>query len=1731
MNFSGWSHLAYTVFYANSTTSLKVFLNNEVFFERDFPNLLFRDISNSTLFIGKSPNSKFYGFIYNFKMWNFAKQAFIYEFKNEVCGYGKNGTCLPLCSIDEYYQEWEGSEPSCEKCLRSCDKGCIRKDTCNICQDVLCAVCPYFGRTRCSQCIPYAYGIEKCKCIENYCLSLDRLSCIKFPYENSPEKYWIHFLPNTTIIVGKWSDDFVINTIHPWMIDVHLLDSDVVTFSNKACTFNPFYENFTCSFNVLVDPSYDNKNGPITIKAKFQGYVYPMTFPVSYDDFSVSLMSRPERLGVVFYAGYNYIQIMPDEELSFNDDLCSDENCTHVACDELLSQKSISSIGSNIDCAYSGPGIISIYVGHIKDNINSLVFREKVFYGSGKNETNLKYLTVPWKLQKPPLPVASIVPLAETCCSCNAIFDGSRSSTRLGSLKYQWILNEFMLYSGDETERIANITLQSCNIAEDHKQFNVTLIVTDNFDQQASASMTVNMTSDDVLIRGWKDPKIKTIINDISKLIFEYQKSSIIHLEPNPMVIWSLFKKSPTRGLLGSKIYESTGVEFDYIFTQKGEYIIVLDAYFNNNTYKISANASIIANPPVPDLALSGVNTYVFANSNITVNLTASYKGEVFELDKGYAFINKIECSNGEFIEIEGDIFKLRVFNKERIFNCSFTVGLRDYPEYESEVSWLYVVKGNIPRVYIVSMFPYLDPSAPVRLIADVADSLRMIISWREKNGHPFIATTPTDQPSMTIQEFSMLCGLEYEFEITVIDPVSFVPVKASIKRYVNCPPNSGTFEVDPKEGRALDTQFNVLFAGWNDLEGDDPISYQVFMQKDENMIALTPKTTENKFKIVLGERGKVTLVGRIYDSRGTFTEVEVQADVNDSGFVDAKERSEILLSSGMETMDSNMLFSSIHSIAHYTFHNTLNLNDMTKCIENLEETLNKWMNSSMPRIGLSESSTVIDAVSTLLGKAEVYKEKLLLDIYSTQNKALNHTKTLDVGTYTSILSNLDKLLDSLQALSAQNESAYTEMDLFKIINQTHSEGTRKYLGAINPNESPVKYRGGKFNSTSILADGKSLAKPIEYDSPIEGSATKFNVNTSKNSDSTSYLVSILSVAPFKNISDALLSSASSSLASFEDYSFTEGSVVSSDSAVIKKYSYSDELTSWWVQPSLSKNTGTIINPVLSSGPVTEVSSEVSYETVNSSLEPTCTVYDLNIEKSLFKYCTTILRENGSATCVCEVVGLFGVQPYPTILNLVENRFEVWMDLGIPTVGTTPVWIIFGIVLFLYKIGWKDANKSDEYNGDTWKTNLLKANKIILGEIGAFVYLNKLSIKWDAKAFEKLKKQLEKKMKRLCNAQDLSILLGDENLGDCIENCIDNQNFDDLKRLISNLLNQCDEFKAEVKTLKTEYNFMNKVLDIDEIYDWWRARPVLKRMKNTINLDTDSNIALWNSVDKLKPYIIKYIKDHHIEEICSYEKQNTPASVSVEAINITINNNEECNEQSINLQFDSQNTQENSFESTTFLSRSLEILQTKAINSKNYKKNYFGYFIKHNDILGVIGYTDLNSPRRFRLTYLILAICTEITIAISAFDNYNRQIDREVWLLFYFQQQSFWIFVLSIGFGILPLFTKLYFNYNVLSSQFEKHKLLKCKNKSVFIGYIVSWLMILGEFVYCLFKLRLCPLTNFHAYMSYIAQSLIFFLISSGIGFPLAISAIHCCCFENSCKNKNKVIQDTQYIA
>ena len=151
-------------------TSITVQVNNQRKSQEIGVGAYVDPTSSYTAILGAEYNSSgllsnyFTGYINSVSVWNTDE-----DLKSQVltsctggCSYCPNsGTCLPDCSVKQYY-----SSSSCSSCSSKCDKGCVRSEDCNLCSDRLCELCSDYTSSGCTKCVDGAEMVSSvCECI------------------------------------------------------------------------------------------------------------------------------------------------------------------------------------------------------------------------------------------------------------------------------------------------------------------------------------------------------------------------------------------------------------------------------------------------------------------------------------------------------------------------------------------------------------------------------------------------------------------------------------------------------------------------------------------------------------------------------------------------------------------------------------------------------------------------------------------------------------------------------------------------------------------------------------------------------------------------------------------------------------------------------------------------------------------------------------------------------------------------------------------------------------------------------------------------------------------------------------------------------------------------------------------------------------------------------------------------------------------------------------------------------------------------------------------------------------------------------------------------------------------------------------------------------------------------------------------------------------------------------
>ncbi|CAG9335141.1 unnamed protein product [Blepharisma stoltei] len=171
--FTGWAYVSFCVWYSSNATPISLYINGAAAGSITISGNIFRDQASTSLQLGKSSSSTgFVGFIYYFHLYNTQITNFASLYSGfTFCGSGTS--CLWSCDISTYKNS--GSYLACS----TCSKGCVRANTCNVCNDVLCSVCTGFDSGKCTTCVTNASkNPTNCVCNSGYRTSNDGFSCV-----------------------------------------------------------------------------------------------------------------------------------------------------------------------------------------------------------------------------------------------------------------------------------------------------------------------------------------------------------------------------------------------------------------------------------------------------------------------------------------------------------------------------------------------------------------------------------------------------------------------------------------------------------------------------------------------------------------------------------------------------------------------------------------------------------------------------------------------------------------------------------------------------------------------------------------------------------------------------------------------------------------------------------------------------------------------------------------------------------------------------------------------------------------------------------------------------------------------------------------------------------------------------------------------------------------------------------------------------------------------------------------------------------------------------------------------------------------------------------------------------------------------------------------------------------------------------------------------------------------
>ncbi|CAG9335203.1 unnamed protein product [Blepharisma stoltei] len=170
INTHQWNCISYSVqYFYNGISTITPYIDALPEHPTTIDDCVFRPHSGGSLYLG---SSDFYGFISYFQLWQKTIPSFMDGMNYFNCEPGSSLDCLWNCDYDHYF---DGS--SCEKCLVSCKNGCVRADSCGLCENDLCLKCSSFSTNSCILCAANASG-SPCECNKGYTQTPGKAECL-----------------------------------------------------------------------------------------------------------------------------------------------------------------------------------------------------------------------------------------------------------------------------------------------------------------------------------------------------------------------------------------------------------------------------------------------------------------------------------------------------------------------------------------------------------------------------------------------------------------------------------------------------------------------------------------------------------------------------------------------------------------------------------------------------------------------------------------------------------------------------------------------------------------------------------------------------------------------------------------------------------------------------------------------------------------------------------------------------------------------------------------------------------------------------------------------------------------------------------------------------------------------------------------------------------------------------------------------------------------------------------------------------------------------------------------------------------------------------------------------------------------------------------------------------------------------------------------------------------------
>jgi hypothetical protein len=212
------------------------------------------------------------------------------------------------------------------------------------------------------------------------------------------------------------------------------------------------------------------------------------------------------------------------------------------------------------------------------------------------------------------------------------------------------------------------------------------------------------------------------------------------------------------------------------------------------------------------------------------------------------------------------------------VYNFTLTVSKDSRKASTSVVITIILPTGcNIVLKPLVNV---INSGWPFSLVAGITTDLEVEFLWRQTGG-------PTAQPTgaftfayLSFSENTLQGGQNYGFELTA--KTAKGNIIAPFEFYINNGPVGGKTVVTPSTGRALLDQFLLATEGWEDAEGNYPLSYQFCLSKGSSTPVCVGAFSLKLWTYMKLYPGDLTVTAKVFDYYGaqsiSTTQVTVSA-------------------------------------------------------------------------------------------------------------------------------------------------------------------------------------------------------------------------------------------------------------------------------------------------------------------------------------------------------------------------------------------------------------------------------------------------------------------------------------------------------------------------------------------------------------------------------------------------------------------------------------------------------------------------------------------------------------------------------------------------------------------------------------------------------------------------------------------------------------------------------------